>query len=128
MVSVKIHGATKEHWARSVGIMGSFDGKLLARDGVTVMEDTDAFGQEWQVQPYEASLFQLTREPQAPHKCILPADKMAKKNSRRLGEQSISKEEAASACAYLGESARKEACMSDVIAVGDLDIAKASDY
>ena len=34
----------------STGMMGSFrGGTMLARDGITVMEDPDEFGQEWRV-------------------------------------------------------------------------------
>jgi len=48
MVSVAIQGPNIDHWAHSAGLMGSYFGKTLARDGKTVFEDMDAFGQEWQ--------------------------------------------------------------------------------
>ena len=70
-------------------------------------------------------LFRAIRSPQAPtEQCRLPAD--AAKESlrgRRLGENSVSRDAAEQACAHLGGES-KDACIFDVMAVGDLDIAQ----
>ena len=66
-------------------MMGDFEtGYMLARDGVTVLEDPNEFGMEWQVLDTEPKLFQNPeRFPQYPDNCVLP-DK-TKDIGRRLG-------------------------------------------
>ena len=55
-VNIRAHG--KKHFEGAVGLMGaSPSGDLVARDGKTVKEDTNAFGQEWQVLANEEKLF-----------------------------------------------------------------------
>jgi len=127
LVSVKINGGTPDHFKDSVGVMGSFEGELLARDGVTVIADRNAFGQEWQIREGEAMLFQTVREPQAPkEQCRLPTAATEMARHRRLGE-SIARTAAEKACAHLSGKS-KEACVFDVMAVGDVDIARAGSY
>lgn len=42
--------AVASQWlGNSTGLMGSFEGQMVARDGTTVIEDPNDFGQEWQV-------------------------------------------------------------------------------
>jgi len=120
-VSINAGQESAKYFNRSVGVMGSFDGKLLARDGATVMEDMNAFGQEWQVTEEEPSLFRESRAPQHPSKCILPAAKASKQ--RRLGA-TIARQAAVSACAHLSGD-NFENCVFDVMAIGDIDIAGA---
>lgn len=127
LVSVTIKHGTTERFGDSVGLMGSFDGKLLARDGVTEMEDMNAFGQEWQVRQDEPMLFVSERVPQHPTQCVLPSPEEASSTGRRLGE-TMAQGKAEEACAHVSEPQRKEACVFDVMAVGDIDIAKTGDY
>ena len=98
--------------ADATGIMGSIDGRLLGRDGVTDMSaDTDAFGQEWQVRPeVDGNVFQVARAPQYPEKCIMPS--ASTKQVRRLGESSLQKEAAETACAHFSGE-RFENCVYD---------------
>ena len=125
MVSVRFTGS-EARFGDSVGIMGSFDGILLARDGTSVMLPNNDFGQEWQVRGDEPKLFRTVRAPQAPlEKCRLPSS--PGKRTRRLGERSISKVEAELACQHFS-GGRKAACVYDVIATGDTDIATATNY
>jgi hypothetical protein len=123
-VGVKINGDTIL-FANTTGLLGSMDGKMLARDGYTSLTDPDAFGEEWQVRDDEPKLFRTVREPQYPAKCRFPtaADATAAKRQRRLGASKVSSEEANKACAHL-EGKAKENCVFDVMAVGDLDIAR----
>ena len=64
--------------------------------------------------------------PQYPEKCLLP-DPSAKE-TRRLGEKSISREAAEIACAHWKATESKERCIFDVIAVGDLEMATVGAY
>jgi hypothetical protein len=126
-VSVAFEQANKERFGDSVGLMGNFEGIMLARDGTTVIEDPNAFGQEWQVLPTESKFFQEDRLPQHPQTCSLPSAEATNQIRRRLSEASAALAEAAEvACAQWGEG--KEMCVYDVIATGDLDMAQAGSY
>jgi len=130
MVSVKINGARFEHFGQSVGIMGSVAGDMLTRDGrvVNVTEDPSAFGQEWQVREDEPMLFRTARSPQAPkEQCKLPSAASKDHLRRRLAKKST-RDAAEVACAHVSSKSAKEACIFDVIATSDLDIAHAGPY
>ena len=120
-VSVKIEHATADDFGRATGLMGSFgEGHMFARDGITVLEhDVDAFGQEWQVMPWEAQLFQETDGPQYPEQCTVLKKTV---HRRRLGE--VSEEQAAQACAEVPPEDR-DFCVYDVMATNDLSMAGA---
>lgn len=129
LVSVKLSGDTTLLGA-STGIMGSsLTGSMLSRGGnIMDMSNEDAinnFGQEWQVRADEPMLFRTSRSPQASkgEKCILPGTNSKQSLRRRLMDSKISKSKAEAACAYLKEGT-KAACVSDVMAIGDLDMAK----
>ena len=123
-VGVKVQHLDSSHFEDSTGMMGHFHtGTMLARDGVTVMEDSNAFGQEWQVLDTEPMLFQTVRAPQYPDNCVLPGDATSQLR-RRLEENGIEKVAAERACAPL-VGAQLDACVFDVMATGDLDMAKA---
>lgn len=124
MVSVKIVDANADRFQGSQGMMGEFGtGKMLGRDGKTIVEDPVDFAAEWQVHKDEPLLFQTVQAPQHPQECMLP---LPKKESRRLGE-SIAREAAKEACAKW-DKAMKEACIYDVMATGDLDLATAGAF
>ena len=126
LVSVKMDNATMASFGASVGLMGAYpSGMKLARDGKTVMEDPDMFGQEWQVQQGEAMLFDSVRAPQHPQVCTPPGAR--KQTGRRLGEGSITEEAAEMACADWKDE-HKELCVYDVLAMGDLEVAQAGAY
>jgi len=118
MVWVDIDGATRKDFGDAVGLLGDFStGEMRARDGHTVLEDADAFGQEWQVTG--GNLFQTDRIPQYPQICDMP-DPSA--NVRRLGESIAGLRSAANeACARWGDGA--DACVFDVMATGRLEVA-----
>jgi len=100
------------------GLMGDWEeGKMLARDGKTVIQDANAFGAEWQVR--EGSLFQDARAPQYPMECVAapPVD-----TGRKLKESKISRSTAEEACKFAAGK-RREECIFDVMVVGDLDLA-----
>lgn len=127
MVSVKIENADTKRFHGSVGMMGEFEtGKMLSRNGTTVLTDPNAFASEWQVRSTEPMLFQAISAPQHPDACVLP-DAVKKQGRRRLGEASISKEAAEHACAHWEEETRNQ-CIHDVMATGDLELADAGAF
>jgi len=110
----------------ALGMVGSADnhGKLLGRDGKTLFEDPSAFADEWQIRADEPMLFSAAKGPQAPEKCQLPSPAEAK--GRRLGE-TIALEAAEKACAKWAAE-NKDACVHDVMAIGDLELAAAGAF
>ena len=123
-VSVKIEHASVHDFGDSVGLMGSFGtGAMLARDGTTVLDDANAFGQEWQVRSDEVKLFQTLKMPQYPQACILPP-KSSVERRRRLGEAAVTEEAAAKACQHV-PPADLDFCVYDVLATGDVSMAGA---
>jgi hypothetical protein len=127
-VSVLIEQGENKHFGDSAGLMGDFQmGHMVARDGKTVIEDANAFGQEWQVLDTEPSLFQTLRLPQHPNVCTMPTPVQASQLRRRLSESSSVDELAAEkACAHWGEG--KDDCVFDVLTTGDLEMALVGAY
>jgi hypothetical protein len=127
-VSVLFEQAELKHFGKSVGLMGAFGtGHMIGRDGKTVIDDANAFGQEWQVLDTEPSLFQTVRFPQHPTVCTMPTPVQASQLRRRLSEESEGAELAAEkACEHWGEG--KDDCVFDVLTTGDLDMAVAGTY
>jgi len=94
----------------SVGILFAPQrGAMAARNG-TLIADINEFGQEWQVLASEAMLFHTKHCPQAPERCVLPAEKSM---SRRLGE-GVSAEAAEKACAHWNAE-QMDMCIFDVL-------------
>ena len=125
LVSVHLNVPDHEkYFAMAEGIIGAYNGDLLSRDGKTIMEAGDAFGQEWQVTSEEPMLFRSARAPQYPAKCNLPAPKSS--TTRRLGA-TIAEEAAKKACAHKVGAAFNN-CVYDVMAVGDLELAEAGAF
>jgi hypothetical protein len=127
-VSVLIEQGQSKNFRDSVGLMGDFGrGRMVARDGKTVIEDANAFGQEWQVLHTEPRLFQTVRFPQHPSICTMPPPMQASQLRRRLSEASSVDEVAAeNACAHWGEG--KDDCVFDVLTTGDLEMAVVGAY
>jgi hypothetical protein len=119
-VTVTIHHGMEKDFGDSLGLMGSFHtGTLYARDGRTVIDDVNAFGEEWQVRDDELKLFQTMEMPQYPEKCMPPP--LANRR-RRLGEM-MTEEEAEKVCAKVSLNYRTF-CIFDVMATNDRDMAK----
>lgn len=121
-VSVRVDVGNGEDFASSLGLMGTYPQSIkLARDNKTVFDDTNAFGQEWQVLANEEMLFHEINGPQAPEVCkiLSPMDMR-----RRLGEGGISSEEAMITCSRVDKE-DIDMCVFDVIATNDKDVAGA---
>jgi hypothetical protein len=126
-VSVLIEQGLNKHFGKSVGLMGDFrEGRRIARDGKTVLDDMDAFGQEWQVLDTDPKLFQTGRFPQYPQKCTMPTPKATSMLRRRLSESSVDELAAEKACEHWG--AGKDDCVFDVLTTGDLEMAMVGAY
>jgi len=121
-VRVDIQGGSMEDFTRSVGLMGSFpEGNKVSRDGKTILEDNNKFGQEWQVLPADGLLFHSADGPQHPSKCQIPTTTALR---RKLSESSISEGEAEAACAHVSVEER-DLCIFDVMASDNTDFAGA---
>lgn len=123
-VTLNVDEKAANYFVNSEGLLGSYSGDLLARDRKTIMEDTDAFGQEWQVRSDEALLFRAAREPQHPAKCVMPEKTTSEQ--RRLAE-TVSEEAAETACSHKKGAAFRN-CVYDVMAIGDLELAEAGTF
>ncbi|CAB9510568.1 expressed unknown protein [Seminavis robusta] len=123
LVSIKINHSDERYLKDVVGLLGDIHGNMLARDGVTsLQEDPVAMGLEWQVRDDDVKLFETDRHPQYPQKCILP-EITAEREARRLGE-GVTEGEAEVACAHLRSNAHAFAnCVYDVTAMNDLELA-----
>lgn len=118
-IRVDVGNPKEEYFGESVGLMGSFHtGERVGRDGITVVEDENEFGQQWQVRGN--SYFHNIEGAQFPEKCMIPD--ASERRQRRLGEHTITEEEAEQACA---RSMDKDLCVFDVLALNDIEIAGA---
>lgn len=121
LVNVQVQNATSANFGTSSGLMGSFpNGVMLARDGAAIVEDTNLFGQEWQVMADDPQLFLSPNQNQhAPGVCTPPVHA----EGRRLGE-AIQMEAAEKACSHHKEQHKKDMCIFDVMAMADLEMAE----
>jgi hypothetical protein len=127
-VSVLTEQGKYKNFGDSVGLTGDFgNGRMVARDGITIIDDANAFGQEWQVLDTEPTLFQTLRLPQHPlAKCTMPTPMQASQLRRRLSESSVDEAAAEKACEHWG--AGKDDCVFDVLTTSDLEMAIVGAY
>ena len=129
-VKVNLDANQSNHYSGSHGLLGRFpDGKRVARDGETFIEDVNQFGQEWQVKPEEPRLFRSYDSDwvvPAGQKCAMPQETAEKKRlrQRRLAE-GIPMAEAEKSCAHLLDPSDNKACIFDVVATQDISMAGA---
>merc|ERR1712151_217492 len=123
MVSVRVNSDNAKNFENSLGLMGTFrEGKKIARDSASIVDDMDAFGLEWQVRPTEPMLFHDGDSHIYPRSCNMPTS--TTQSRRRLSEVSISKEDAKIACAKANKD-DYDLCVFDVIASNDMGVAGA---
>jgi len=117
-LSVNLQHPTKKHFSGSVGLMGRFpSGLKVARNNVTIVSDSNVFGQEWQVMHNsEQSLFHEAKGPQYPEKCDIPS---LAEMRRRLAMSDITVHDAEIACENTISKEDKELCIFDVLASND---------
>jgi len=130
LVSVKFGAGFRPDKENVHGILGDRTGARYSRDHSHIIENVDEFGQEWQVRPgTDPELFQAKPAVQYPTKCMLKAPGVVEDARRHLGE-SISVEDATKACKKAGFSLKgaMDACIYDVIAIGDLEAAQSGAF
>jgi hypothetical protein len=121
-IRVDFKNGSEASYGNTVGMLGDFKtGQTLSRDGVTVMDDFWAFGNEWQVLPTDDMLFHSVEQPQFPKKCIEPEDPQGERR-RRLEESSITEEQAERACDGIKDPLDRKDCVYDILATQDLDM------
>lgn len=127
-VTVELAAEGTTNFDESLGLLGRFpDGQRVGRDGVTLIEDANEFGQEWQVKSDEPKLFHSYDADwvvPAGQKCAMPNETSAKKQlrQRRLAT-GIPMEEAEKACDHLKDASDHKACVFDVLATQDTNMA-----
>lgn len=123
-VNVKENDPKWNKFAGSLGLMGAHpSGETIGRDGKTLFTDMNAFGQEWQVRGDEPMLFREVKGPQHPQQCQMPETVTTEEKRRRLGESAITMEDAEEACARVTAQVDRDACIFDVLATNDKDMA-----
>jgi hypothetical protein len=123
-MGVEVHGKARD-FGTSVGLLGDYhSSKMLARDGVTVLDDVNEFGAEWQVHEDEPKLFRLLREPQHPHAVCKPVSEVTRASRRHLREDGMFVKAAEAACASKSKN-DFDFCVHDVLATKDLGMAGA---
>lgn len=130
MVKVALKGMHPETFTGSLGLLGHYpDGKRVGRDGVSLIQDVQAFGQEWQVLEEEPKLFQSYEGVvQAPTKCTMPTELEGESSNlrkRRLGEAFLSTDDIDNACAHVKDPVERQACRFDVMVTNDVGMAGA---
>jgi hypothetical protein len=121
-MNVEVSGH-REDFEQSLGLMGNFDtGKPHDRSNAR-MFDLHEFAMEWQVDPAkDPVLFLEAKGPQLPaQKCRMPDPTQIARRGRRLQKDNKMYDAALTACAGKGDET--DACMSDVLATGDLAMA-----
>jgi hypothetical protein len=114
-VSIRVENPKDKNFVGSVGLMGSFPkGLKIGRDN-TIIEDFNAFGQDWQVLSTEQNLFRDIEGPQHPQYCEIPNSVEMR---RRLAASLVTVEEAEKACIG-ANSGDKDLCIFDVMATND---------
>lgn len=120
-VGVKVKATAPEEFSHVMGLMGMYpNGDKVARDGVTLMEDPNAFGQEWKVKEHDPLLF---HSPGVDifDSCPMPYDG-GKQMKRNLRETQITTEVAEKACQNV-DVASFDFCVMDVLATNDVNLA-----
>ena len=121
-IKIDFNQPSGEAFGNTVGILGDFKtGQTFARDGTTVIDDFTKLGMEWQVKPEDDRLFHDLSPPQFPEECLLPEDPRGERR-RRLGDSTISVEQAEAACSKLSDPMDVKECVYDVLATQDLDM------
>lgn len=128
MLFVDVYGS----FADSEGLLGAAPEHakpLLARDGKTDLTGHwNTYGEDWQVNDTDPKLFQdKDRHPQFPEICSYKAQgrSLSHLRRRRLVDMlEVSLEDAEGACAHAKDKTKREFCLDDVMATGDLELAE----
>jgi hypothetical protein len=121
--------STKGHFSEATqGMLGSpGHDELVSRDGRNLSEiDVNAYGESWQVKNDDMKLFMEPIGPQYPQRCLYedaPGATSQLHVRRRLMEKKVIElEEAKAACSNVSSTVKRELCIQDTIAMGDLEV------
>eukprot|EP00977_Amphora_coffeiformis_P006092 scaffold1322_cov185-Amphora_coffeaeformis.AAC.2 len=125
-ISIEVKHPCPADFVDSVGLMGSFPrGTWYGRDGVSIHDHIDDFGNDWIVQgDFDGYLFDVPSP--FPDKCNLPSLKDMATKHRRLSTASVSRAQAVEACTKyvrFSSPAALESCVMDVLISEDLEMA-----
>ena len=124
-LNVRLLPGKGDNFIGSLGLLGSrYDGTMVGRDGLTIFDDPNEFGQEWQVRAgEEAMLFHNVDGPQYPAPCELPwNDQVTSRRGRRLLDSAEKRKIAEEAC-VVAEEEDFEDCVYDVVITDDVEMA-----
>ena len=123
-MSVKINGH-EDVLIGSVGMLGDYQtGDMVSRDG-KILDSYQEFGFEWQVQPEDAQLFRIAREPQLPYElCRMPTISAESRRRKLRGTQKELYQQAFEACMKNHIPGNVQSCVDDVMFTGELDLAE----
>eukprot|EP00557_Chaetoceros_sp_GSL56_P011948 CAMPEP_0176485058 /NCGR_PEP_ID=MMETSP0200_2-20121128/4841_1 /TAXON_ID=947934 /ORGANISM="Chaetoceros sp., Strain GSL56" /LENGTH=401 /DNA_ID=CAMNT_0017881685 /DNA_START=145 /DNA_END=1350 /DNA_ORIENTATION=+ len=115
--------------ADTTGMLGSpkIDSDMVSRDGRKLSEiDVNSYGESWQVKDTDVQLFKERLGPQYPQKCMYDdapgATAQLRGRRKLLAKKTVSVEDARAACASITSATKRELCVEDAIAMGDLEI------
>eukprot|EP00557_Chaetoceros_sp_GSL56_P000617 CAMPEP_0176492872 /NCGR_PEP_ID=MMETSP0200_2-20121128/9249_1 /TAXON_ID=947934 /ORGANISM="Chaetoceros sp., Strain GSL56" /LENGTH=402 /DNA_ID=CAMNT_0017890501 /DNA_START=57 /DNA_END=1265 /DNA_ORIENTATION=+ len=115
--------------AETTGMLGSpkVDSEMVSRDGRKLSEiDVNTYGESWQVKDTDVQLFQELMGPQYPQKCMYDdapgATAQLRGRRKLLAKKVVTVDEARAACAGMSSVTKRELCVQDTIAMGDLDM------
>jgi len=101
-ITITVLHAKMEKFRDSASLMGSFlAGNWIGRNGTTVRDSIDVFGQEWQLKEASDGLLFHTPSP-CPDKCHLPTAAQKVGRGRRLLESCVLHEDAVVTLAHWG--------------------------
>jgi hypothetical protein len=122
-VDIAFEGVKPKDFTGAIGMLGAFsdNGALMGRDGKTIFDDADAFGQEWQVRPTDPHLFHIIDGPQYPARCNMPEVPTAEQRHLRAMAKKVSEDDAKKACAG---ASRIDNCIADVFGSDNLEMAQ----
>jgi hypothetical protein len=113
------------------GLLGNYaTGHKLARDGQTMVDDANAFGQEWQVRAEEDPqlFYSINHGPTWPQQCQMPDPRAIERRLLHLRSQGINiigRGDAIKACTVAADAVEQDGCIFDVLATNNIDIAAA---
>jgi hypothetical protein len=115
--------------AETTGMLGSpkINSEMVSRDGRKLSEiDANTYGESWQVKDTDVQLFKERLGPQYPQKCMYEdapgATAQLRGRRKLLARKTVTMEEARAACASIISATKRELCVEDTIAMGDLEI------
>jgi hypothetical protein len=127
-IGINIKGASLKDFDTTVGMIGEFgSGVQLARDGLTIIHDPIAYGQEWQINADDPKLFRTVEGPQFPMElCKLPSKFQAAERQRRLGDSTVKVKLAEKACReHIHDPTDLDNCVFDVLLTDDIEVVAA---